>query len=63
MYGVENEAREEIVWFAPASAHEVIQSQQLKNGSEIIVKLIGKTRLRFRYLAKRLNRNTLKIDA
>ena len=42
MYAVTNEAGEELVWFAPATAHEVIQSQQLKAGSEIIVKLTGK---------------------
>ena len=45
MYGVVNEAGEELVWFAPASAHEVIKSQQLKKGSEIIVKLVGKDKV------------------
>ncbi len=45
MYAVTNEAGEELVWFAPSPAHEVIQSQQLKAGSEIIVKLTGKNKV------------------
>jgi hypothetical protein len=52
MYGVTNEAGEELVWFAPATAHEVIQSQQLKAGSEIIVKLIGKNKVEVSILGK-----------
>jgi len=52
MYGVENEAHEELVWFAPSSAHEVIQSQQLKAGSEIIVKLTGKNKVELSILGK-----------
>ena len=58
MYAVEDQAGEELVWFAPATAHETIQSQQLKAGSEIIVKLTGKKKSRYPYSAKRLNRNT-----
>jgi hypothetical protein len=52
MYGVLNEAGEELVWFAPASAHEVIQSQQLKKGSEFIAKLIGKDKVEISILGK-----------
>jgi copper chaperone CopZ len=52
MYGVENEAHEELVWFAPATAHEVIQSQGLKTGSEIIVKLTGKNKVEVSILGK-----------
>ena len=52
MYGVENEAGEELVWFAPSSAHEVIQSQQLKKGSEIIVKLVGKDKVEVSIIGK-----------
>ena len=52
MYGVTNEAGEELVWFAPSSAHEVIQSQQLKAGSEIIVKLVGKNKVEVSILGK-----------
>jgi hypothetical protein len=44
MYAVTNEAGEEQVWFAPATAHDAIQSQQLKAGSEIVVKLTGKNK-------------------
>jgi hypothetical protein len=52
MYAVENEADEELVWFAPLPAHEVIQSQQLKAGSEIIVKLTGKNKVEVSILGK-----------
>ena len=52
MYGVENEAGEEMVWFAPVSVHEVIQSQQMKKGSEIIVKLTGKNKVEVSILGK-----------
>lgn len=52
MYGVQNEAGEEVVWFAPSTAHEVIQSQQLKAGSEIIVKLAGKNKVEVSILGK-----------
>jgi len=52
MYAVENEANEELVWFAPATAHDVIQSQQLKAGSEIIVKLVGKNKVEVSILGK-----------
>ena len=43
---------EEMVWFAPATAHDVIQSQQLKAGSEIIVKLTGKNKVEVSILGK-----------
>ena len=52
MYAAMNEGGEGLVWFAPAPAHEVIQSQQLKAGSEIIVKLIGKNRVEVSILGK-----------
>ena len=52
MYAVTNEAGEELVWFAPAPAHEVIQSQQLKAGSEIIVKPTGKNKVEVSILGK-----------
>ena len=52
MYAVSNEVDEELVWFAPATAHDVIQSQQLKAGSEIIVKLIGKNKVEVSILGK-----------
>lgn len=52
MYGVANEAGEELVWFAPASSHEVIQSQKLKKGSEFIAKLIGKDKVEISILGK-----------
>ena len=52
MYTVTNEAGEELVWFAPATAHEVIQSQRLKAGSEIIVKLTGKNKVEVSILGK-----------
>jgi hypothetical protein len=52
MYAVTNEAGEELVWFAPLPAHEVIQSQQLKAGSEIIVKLTGKNKVEVSILGK-----------
>ena len=52
MYAVENEAHEELVWFAPSPAHEVIQSQQLKAGSEIILKLTGKNKVEVSILGK-----------
>ena len=45
MYAVASESGEELVWFAPSAAHDVIQSQQLEAGSEIIVKLIGKDKV------------------
>ena len=46
------EATEELVWFAPAAAHDVIQSQQLKAGSEIIVKLTGKNTVEVSIIGK-----------
>jgi len=52
MYAVTNEAGEELVWFAPSTAHDVIQSQQLKAGSEIIVKLAGKNKVEVSILGK-----------
>ena len=52
MYAVTNEAGEELVWFCPATAHEVIQSQNLKAGSEIIVKLTGKNKVEVSILGK-----------
>ena len=52
MYAVTNEAGEELVWFAPSPAHDVIQSQQLKAGSEIIVKLTGKNKVEVSILGK-----------
>lgn len=52
MYAVANEAGEELVWFAPAPAHDVIQSQGLKTGSEIIVKLTGKNKVEVSILGK-----------
>ena len=52
MYGVVNEAGEELVWFAPPPAHEVIQSQGLKKGAEIIVKLTGKNKVEVSILGK-----------
>ncbi len=52
MYGVTNEAREELVWFAPAAAHDVIQSQQVKAGSEISVKLTGKNTVEVSIIGK-----------
>ncbi len=52
MYAVTNEAGEELVWFAPSPAHDVIQSQQLKAGSEIIVKLTGKNKVEVSLLGK-----------
>src|ERR1039458_8255408 len=52
IYAVTNEAGEELVWFAPVPAHEVIQTQQLKTGSEIIVKLTGKNKVEVLILGK-----------
>ncbi len=52
MYAVTNEVGEELVWFAPSPAHDVIQSQQLKAGSEIIVKLAGKNKVEVSILGK-----------
>jgi len=52
MYAVTNEVGEELVWFAPASAHEVIQSQQLSKGSEFIAKLIGKDKVEVSIIGK-----------
>ena len=52
MYAVTNEAGEELVWFAPSTAHDVIQSQQLKTGSEIMVKLTGKNKVEVSILGK-----------
>jgi hypothetical protein len=52
MYAVTNEAGEELVWFAPSTAHDVIQSQQLRAGSEIIVKLTGKNKVEVSILGK-----------
>ena len=52
MYAVTNEAAEELVWFAPSTAHDVIQAQQLKAGSEIIVKLTGKNKVEVSILGK-----------
>ncbi len=52
MYAVENETGEQMVWFAPSTAHDVIQSQQLKTGSEIIVKLIAKNKVEVSILGK-----------
>ena len=40
------------MWFAPSPAHDVIQSQQLKAGSEIIVKLTGKNKVEVSILGK-----------
>ena len=42
-----------LVWFAPSPAHDVIQSQQLKAGSEIIVKLVGKNKVEVSILDSR----------
>ena len=36
----------------PSTAHDVIQSQQLKAGSEIIVKLTGKNKVEVSILGK-----------
>lgn len=52
MYAVQNESGEEVVWFAPSTAHDVIQSQQLKAGSEILVKLTGKNKVEVSILGK-----------
>jgi len=52
MYAVTNEAGDELVWFAPATAHDVIRFQQLKAGSEIIVKLVGKNKVEVSILGK-----------
>jgi len=52
MYAVTNEAGEELVWFSPSTAHDVIQCQQLKAGSEIIVKLTGKNKVEVSVLGK-----------
>ena len=52
MYAVTNEAGEELVRFALSPAHDIIQSQQLKAGSEIIVKLIGKNKVEVSILGK-----------
>jgi hypothetical protein len=52
MYAVLNESGEELVWFAPSTVHEVIQSQQLKAGSEIIAKLTGKNKVEVSILGK-----------
>ena len=52
MYAVQSEAEEELVWYAPATAHDVIQSQQLKTGAEIIVKLTGKNKVEVSILGK-----------
>jgi hypothetical protein len=49
---VVNDASEELVWFAPSSAHEVIQSQELKKGSEFIAKLIGKDKVEVSIIGK-----------
>ncbi len=51
-YAVTNEAGEELVRFALSPAHDVIQSQQLKAGSEIIVKLTGKNKVEVSILGK-----------
>ena len=40
------------MWFAPSTADEVIQNQQLKAGSEIIVKLTGKNKVEVSILGK-----------
>ena len=64
MYAVANEAGEELVWFAPAPAHDVIQSQGLKTGSEIIVKLTGKNKVEVSILGKAAEpEHTLKTDS
>jgi hypothetical protein len=52
MYAVANEYGEELVCFAPSTAHDVIQSQQLEAGSEIIVKLAGKNKVEVLILGK-----------
>ncbi len=52
MYAVANEAGKELVWFASSTVHDVIQSQQLKAGSEIIVKLTGKNKVEVSILGK-----------
>jgi hypothetical protein len=52
MYAVENEAGEKLVWFAASTARNVIQSQQLKAGSEILVKLTGKNKVEVSILGK-----------
>ena len=52
MYAVMNDAGEELVWFSPSQAHDIIQSQQLKAGSEIIVKLTGKNKVEASILGK-----------
>lgn len=45
MYAIQDESGEEHVWFAPSTAHDVIQSQQLKAGSEIVAKFTGKNKV------------------
>lgn len=58
-----NEAGEELVWFAPANAHEVIQAQSLKANSEIIVKLTGKNNVEVSILGKAAEpEHTSKMD-
>ena len=52
MYAVTNEVGEELAWFAPTLAHHAIQSQELKSGSEIIVKLNGKKKVEVFLLGK-----------
>lgn len=52
MYAVENESGEELVWFAPSTARDVLQSQQLRAGSEIIAKLTGKNKVEVSILGK-----------
>lgn len=52
MHAVAKEAGEELVWFTPLTAHDVIQSQQLKAGSEVMVKLTGKNKVEVSILGK-----------
>ena len=44
LYSVLDEQGQEYAWFAPAEAHEVIQSAGLKAGSEILVSRVSNGR-------------------
>jgi len=52
MYAVANESVEKLGWFAPSTAHEVIQFEQLKTGSEVIAKPTGKNKVEVLILGK-----------
>ena len=45
-------SRRKTGWYAPATADDVIQSQQLKTVSEIIVKLVSKNKIEVSILGK-----------